>query len=517
MRIKKIFKKWRVIILLLFILFSLMAINPQLDTKGVIIKAVNANSSAYNAGIISSSQNIVPTKYEKILYIDSSQIKNLEDYTKKIISIPDNTTFHIKTNKQEYVLIKTKDIGLTVAPVPSSNIRKGLDLAGGTRVLVQAKEKVTDQQRDDLIATMENRLNVYGLTDLKVKPVNGLLNEKYISIELAGATEEEVRDLISKQGSFEAKIGNETVFMGGKDDIMHVCRNDGSCSGVTECNTAQDGEYCKFEFAITLSDKAAKRHAEITKDIPLNSTTEGYEILSKTIDFYVDNVQVDSLNIMADLKGKETTQIAISGPGTGKTRDEAINTALKNMNKLQTILITGSLPYSLEMVKLDTISPTLGKTFINSTFLIAFIGTLLAGIIVFIRYKEIKISIMMLIITASEALILLGVAAFLRYNLDLAAIAAIIASIGTGFDDQIVLADEITKQEKFYSWKDRIKRAFFIIFAAYATVVAAMIPLFWAGAGLIVGFALVTIVGVSIGVFITRPAFAAILEELLEK
>ena len=52
--------------------------------------------------------------------------------------------------------------------------------------------------------------------------------------------------------------------------------------------------------------------------------------------------------------------------------------------------------------------------------------------------------------------------------------------------------------------------------AATPTTVAAMIPLWNAGAGLIRGFALTTIVGVTIGVFITRPAFAAMIEKLLK-
>ena len=44
-----------------------------------------------------------------------------------------------------------------------------------------------------------------------------------------------------------------------------------------------------------------------------------------------------------------------------------------------------------------------------------------------------------------------------------------------------------------------------------------MFPLFGAGAGLIRGFAITTILGVTIGVFITRPAYAAILERWLNK
>jgi preprotein translocase subunit SecD len=44
-----------------------------------------------------------------------------------------------------------------------------------------------------------------------------------------------------------------------------------------------------------------------------------------------------------------------------------------------------------------------------------------------------------------------------------------------------------------------------------------MIPLMFAGAGLLKGFALTTIFGVSIGVFIARPAYAAVVEILLKE
>jgi len=44
-----------------------------------------------------------------------------------------------------------------------------------------------------------------------------------------------------------------------------------------------------------------------------------------------------------------------------------------------------------------------------------------------------------------------------------------------------------------------------------------MIPLLSAGAGLLKGFALTTIAGVSFGVFVTRPAFAAMVEVLFKE
>ena len=91
-------------------------------------------------------------------------------------------------------------------------------------------------------------------------------------------------------------------------------------------------------------------------------------------------------------------------------------------------------------------------------------------------------------------------------KIDLAAIAGIIASIGTGVNDQIVIADAALRKEQ-YSAKERIKRAFFIVFGAAATIVAAMIPLAFIGIGVMRGFAVTTIIGVLVGVLITRPFY----------
>ena len=86
-------------------------------------------------------------------------------------------------------------------------------------------------------------------------------------------------------------------------------------------------------------------------------------------------------------------------------------------------------------------------------------------------------------------------------------------------DDQIVITDETLESEGTHSgaWAAQLKKAFFIIFAAYATTMVAMAPLYFAGAGLLRGFALTTMAGVTFGVFITRPAFAAMVKILLNR
>ena len=103
----------------------------------------------------------------------------------------------------------------------------------------------------------------------------------------------------------------------------------------------------------------------------------------------------------------------------------------------------------------------------------------------------------------------------IRWNVDLPSIAGILATIGTGVDQQIVILDE-ARTGRHTSIKQRMKRAFAIILGAYFTALVALLPLLWAGAGLLKGFAVTTIIGITIGVLITRPAFAAIIEILLK-
>jgi len=453
--------------------------------------------------------------------INGVKINSEEDWEKIRYDLLPSKVIRIKTDKKEYTFQLNKELEINVKKVSRSNIRKGLDLEGGTRVLLKpvGENKASDQDIKNLMDIISDRLDIYGLADKRIRAAD-VDNEKLVLIEIAGISKEEIQGFIATQGKFEAKIGNDTIFTGGKD-IPFVCKDDGTCSGIRICNQAAEGGYgCRFEFSIKLSTDAAKRHAEITKNLDVVGGAgfgdEGY--LSKPLDLYLDNELIETLQISASLKGSETTDILISGSGTGDDQETALNDALLNMEKLQTVLITGSLPFQLEIVKIDSISPIFGVEFLKGAVLAGLVAIVAVLCVVFIRYRNRKIIVPMMITLLSEIFIILGFAGLFKWNLDLAAIAGIIASVGTGVDDQIVIADEIIRgKEQYFSWKEKLKKAFFIIFVAYAATLAAMLPLIWAVAGLLRGFAIATIVGVTIGVFITRPAFGAMLERSMNK
>ena len=500
-----IFKlSWKVWLLIIVLIFSIISINPSPFKSGVIINSVEDNSTEKEIGI---------KQGEIILSINGRPVKSLEDYAKIIGAIPENESKkEILTNEQVYIYLSSGKPALIVSGVPKSNLRAGLDLIGGSRALVKPEREINQEEMENLISTMQNRFNVYGISDVRVRSVTDLDGQKFVLVEIAGATVQDLENLISQQGKFEAKIGEDLVFVGGEKDITSVCRFDPSCAGIRECVSSEGQEFCTFQFTIYLSEGAAKRHADITGNLSTNSSTPGY--LNKQLDLFVDDIFVDSLLISENLKGLVTAQITVSGSGSGLTREGAIDDAQLNMNRLQTILITGSLPFKLSIEKLDSISSVIGEKLTRNIVVTAIIAFLAVSLFIFLRYRNIKIVLPIILTVISEVVIILGIASLIKWNLDLASIAGIIVVIGTGLDHQIIILDEV-RLGKLYGWKERMKRAFFIIIGAFATTFVAMLPLAWAGAGLLKGFAITTIIGITVGILITRPAFADMIRKIV--
>ncbi len=494
----------RIWILLIALVLALLIIKPNFES-GLIINSVDSNSTAFESGLRSG---------QIIKSIDNQEIKSIEDFSKAMSKFPtpEKTKLIITTKDTTFTLFTNETPKITVDKIPSTSLKFGLDIAGGSRALIKPEGELSDSELSDLIAVTTERLNVYGLTDIVIRPTSDLEGNRYMLIEIAGANPSELEELIAKQGKFEAKIGNETAFIGGEKDIASVCRNDASCSGIEACYAVEGGQLCRFRFVVHLSEEAAKKHADITSKLGVNATSEG-RYLDQKLDLYLDDKLVDSLFISEDLKGRVTTQIQIQGSGTGASREDAFNDAQKSMQKLQTVLITGSLPYKLEIAKLDTISPSLGKEFTRNILVLGLIVFIAVSVVLFVKYRKIKITSAVILTMFSEAFLTLGIAALLKWNLDASSIAGIIAGMGTGVNDQIVIIDESVSTD-LSSIKERIKRALFIIVGAFFTIIAAMLPLFWAGAGLLRGFALTTIISVSVGILITRPAFADIIKKI---
>ncbi|MCD4739585.1 hypothetical protein K8R43_00175 [archaeon] len=211
------------------------------------------------------------------------------------------------------------------------------------------------------------------------------------------------------------------------------------------------------------------------------------------------------------------------GVTSGKAIREAVieghapdwETASSELTHMVVLLKSGSLPVGISIASTNTVSPTLGKTFINDLITMAVLAWFAVGFIVLLRYRDIKLTALMMSASFSEVLIILGIASLLSWELDIASIAGIIAVVGTGVDSFIIIVDEVksgsTEEEE--TVVDKVKKAFRIIFGSAMTTLAAMLPLLTLGLGLMKGFAITTLIGLFVGVVIVRPTFGKIIEK----
>ncbi len=550
MEIPKLFKDWRIWLLVILIVGSVIMISPS-NQKSIVVRSVSPDSplaDKLKAG-------------DSIEWVNEKFMETPEDFY--AFENFKGTLRFIHNGKLDLAEAKGTGLGIVVVPQSSSKLNFGLDIIGGTRVLLKPTTNASSDEIQQAIATLQTRINIYGLREARFQHIQDVSGGNYIQVEMAGGTQSEVDNLLSKQGKFDAripriasdgsnffgenvKISNESVTIGNRSlkvndtivlrgitfqvynftkddailfgrvftgaDIKSVCLSEQA--GICTSRVQQAPGGYQFVFSITTSDKGAKQFAELTRDLgQIVDPNTGETYLESKISFYIDDKQVTELTISGDLAGRELTEPSINGFRT--TREDALQEKLS----LQSILQSGSLPFSFNVERVEQVSPTLGATFLNSALLAGGVGMLAVGIIIFARYRRWKIALPVILTGFAEIVIILGTATVIQWTIDLASIAGIIAIVGTGIDAQIMIVDELLtgSEQRAYTYKQKVKRAMFMIFGSAATVIAAMIPLLFIGVGVTRGFAITTIIGVLVGIFITRPAFSRIAEAVVEK
>lgn len=380
----------------------------------------------------------------------------------------------------------------SIAAISVFGIQQGLDLKGGSTIQIQLEKPVDTDTMNTVTAVLDKRLNIFGVKDVKVYSSG---NQNVI-VEIAGVQPEDVAKIVGSNGKFEAKINNKTALVG---------------SDITQVKTYQvTGNEWQVPFTVSL--EGANRFAQIA---------EGQA--GTPVDMYLDDQLITSPELSAELaNGQASTDVQITGAES--TKEEA----QKEAKSIHVLLQSGALPVKVKIVGVSSVSAELGDQFINGALIAGILALAVIAAIIIIRYRTPLLVIPIMLTSIAELILILGTAAVIHWNIDLAAIAGILAAIGTGVDDQIIITDEVLKgfQEKkrISGVRNQIKKAFFIIFAAAGTLIAAMLPLAYigfsrgaTGIGVLSGFAFTTILGVLIGIFITRPVYAKFIELMLDK
>jgi preprotein translocase subunit SecD len=376
---------------------------------------------------------------------------------------------------------------------------------------------VTEETTDEAVEIMQDKIRESPFTRGDASKATAADGQHFVVVEIPGVTLDDVLELIADQGVVE----------------LHITYPDGE-GGYEERLLLEDDDIADVGFAtdegqqgprvpVTLTDDGAETFADAMRDEGFttegvqqgcayeeNPDEPGYCLLT-----VVDGEVIDAHSLGSDLaQGIESSEFEQTGDFV------MVAPSMDDARNLQINLRAGALPAPLDLDAgtQSFLGPSQAEEFKFLSLATGFVAILAVSGVVAARYRDPRVGVPMIVTAASEVFLLLGFAALVGYPLDLAAIAGFIAVVGTGVDDLIIIADEILQEGDVSTgrvFESRFRKAFWVIGAAAATTIVAMSPLAVLSLGDLTGFALFTIVGVLIGVLVTRPAYGDILRILL--
>ncbi len=391
--------------------------------------------------------------------------------------------------------------------VTESELSEALsDVGGSIAVDVRGNlvfdETVTKKTQETTEAILSEKLNIWGLKDVQITPVE----DNILMVDLAGVDLDTAMEIVATPGKFEIRIqttenATEHVMWGEHITAVDIPKIRDGAWGVSftvdgiGANAIRDAAVESG----AVDDVAAHEMVMLLDDKVIYSAPLDPELADNLQELYDKNQNLPSYSF-----------VATTGAGDiGKEKVEQLYIHLR----------AGALPVEVDVIGSWQVPAALGAQFREQTILAGILALLMVALTIFLRYRQKNILIPMVATSVSEVFMILGFAAAIGWQLDLPAIAGIIAVIGTGIDHLVIITDEVLYEGRMPSKKvylARIARAFAIIFAAATTTVIAMSPLLFMGFGALKGFAITTIVGVLIGVLIARPVYGRVIRELLE-
>jgi preprotein translocase subunit SecD len=428
----------------------------------------------------------------------------------------DTSSIVLSTNKQTLIMqylskaLNTEVVPLFVGDGVEYEIRTAVSLEElqelmvpvGGNVLTESdgavifREGVRTETRDMTRDILSEKLNSLGLKDIPVRTVG----EEYILIDFAGTDLTTAKEIVEKPGKFEIRMqttGNESVHVLYGDSIEKV--------GIV---TQVDGHW---NTPFTLDEDGAFALQKIA--IETGAITDPN---SHLLYMYLDDREVYGAPLSFSAASALNEHPIYSWQASTGLDEDGKTQA----DQLQIHLRAGALPVNVVLMGSGQVDAALGEQFKRQVALAGLFALLAVAAVVFRRYHKKEILLPMVGTSLCEVIMILGFAGAINWQLDLAAIAGIIAAIGTGIDHLVIITDEVLYEGKLPSTKvymERITKAFAIIFAAAATTTIAMSPLVVMGFGALRGFAITTIVGVLIGVLIARPVYGKVIKVVLDK
>ena len=420
----------------------------------------------------------------------------------------------------------TMTVELFLRNVSETEFAERLRAAGLDATESDVRDGVTAETRQQIVRTIRNKIDEAGFGGSRVSQASSVGGQNFIVIEAPDKEPEEIRDLLTRRGSVRL-VARYPVQENGSTQFENrtvLGPRELTSNEVKVGVAATDDRTGQPYVPITLSNDLAQNFTDDLNEVGF--TTEGIEACPRDwrnathssnycLLTVTDDRVVHAAGVRANLAELIRTGAFVNEPTFRMTTQN-----ISEAQGLQINLRGGRLraPLDFERGQTYEIEPTLAERFRFNSLVTGIVAVLAVSLMVFLRYGDAKVALPMILTALSEVVILLGFAAAIGLRLDLSHIAGFIAVIGTGVDDLIIIADEVMSEGDVSSgrvFQSRFRKAFWVIGAAAATTIIAMSPLAVLQLGDLRGFAIITILGVLVGVLVTRPAYGDILRSLL--
>ena len=318
--------------------------------------------------------------------------------------------------------------GIKIAGFERDTMRLGLDLQGGTRLLLQGSlpegaEGDLDDSLEGAVGVLERRVNAAGLSEAEVTR-QGVDS---ITIQIPGLAPDEARRLL------------------GRTALLQFCEEAGSLGGGAPCGAGGqwvqslavlDGE------SVALTGRFLRANSFIGTD-PLGNPVVQFEwtgegatlseqittrLLGRQLAIFLDNELLSAPVV----QGVIVNQGTISGLSFERAQELVIQ------------LNSGALPVQLAVLQEQEVDATLGEDSVQRSVLAGQIGLLIVMLFMVLYYRApgILASIALLV----YAVVTLAIFKLIPVTLTLSGIAAFVLSVGMAVDANILIFERMKEE-----------------------------------------------------------------------
>ncbi len=346
------------------------------------------------------------------------------------------------------------------------SIRQGLDLQGGTHVVLEAEDTeiapVNEDAMQRVVSIMERRINELGLAE----PIIQREGSRRVIIELPGIKDpDKAIATIGKTAMLEFKDEDGNTLLTGTD--------------LKDAQAAMNQQNNQSVVNLEFSDEGAEKFADAT----LNNVGRRIAIL---------------------LDGEVLTDPVVREPIIGGRAEISGQRDLEEAQNLAVLLRSGALPVKVNIIETRTVGPSLGQDSKDKSEFAFVIG--IAAVLIFMLLFYRLCGFIADISLMAYTLLLLGILKGLDATLTLPGVAGIILSIGMAVDANVLIFEHFKEEFRLgktlrLSMELGFKRAFTTIFDSNTTTIIAAAVLFFFGTGNIRGFAITLGLGVLLSMF----------------